>query len=111
MYAFGMLALLGLAVLVVAKVADRFLSMALEVWAFVLVALGMGAAWLADFSLFSEWGLNVRNTTIGITLTGFLIAGAAFFWREILSFFAGLSRKFTDQAVSIEHTEKLRRVA
>jgi hypothetical protein len=44
MYAFGMIALLGLAVLAVARVANRYLSLASEVWAFVLVAPGVGAA-------------------------------------------------------------------
>lgn len=111
MYAFGMLALLGLAVLVVGKVGDRFLSLAAEMWAFVLVAVGMGAAWLADFDLFAAWGLTVRNGTIGTTLTGFMIGGAAYFWREILNFFAGLSRKFTDEAAAMEETQHLRRVA
>ncbi|MBC9713885.1 hypothetical protein H9Y04_15045 [Streptomyces sp. TRM66268-LWL] len=108
MYAFGMVALLGLAVLVVAKMVPR---LAPEIWATVLVAFGMGAAWLADFNLFEAWGLVVRNDTIGITLTGFLIAGAGYFWREVLQFFAGMARKFTDEAKTIEMTEQLRRVA
>ncbi|WP_438295513.1 hypothetical protein [Streptomyces sp. HUAS TT7] len=111
MYAFGMVALLGLAVLVVAKIAHRYLSVAQEFWAFALVALGMGAAWLADFDLFGAWGLTVRNATIGTTLTGFLVAGAAYFWREILYFFTGAARKFTDEAKTIEKTGELRRVA
>lgn len=111
MYAFGMLALLGLAVLVVASVAARFLSAAQEFWAFVLVALAMGAAWLADFNIFESWGLAVRNPTIGVTLTGFMIAGVAYFWRELLHFFAGLSRKFSDEAATLEKTQHLRRVA
>ena len=34
MYAFGMIALLGLAVLAVARVANRYLSLASDVWAF-----------------------------------------------------------------------------
>jgi hypothetical protein len=46
-----------------------------------------------------------------VTLTGLIIAGAAYFWREILAFFGGLSRKFTDQAKTIEKAEHLRRAA
>ncbi len=111
MYAFGMLALLGLAVLAVAKIADRFLSLASEAWAFVVVALGVGAAWLVNFSLFSAWSIPVRNSEIGVTITGILIGGAAWFWRPILEFFGGLSRKFRDQAVTLEKSEHLRRVA
>ncbi|MEK8170109.1 hypothetical protein NKH77_11165 [Streptomyces sp. M19] len=111
MYAFGLLVLLGLAVLVVAKVGQRRLALADELWAFTLVALGVGAAWLTGFDLFRAWGLPERTGAIGITLTGFLIAGAGHFWREVLHFFAGLSRKLTDEAETIERAEQLRRVA
>jgi hypothetical protein len=44
-------------------------------------------------------------------VTGILLAGVAYFWRETLGFFAGLYRKFTDEARTIEKTENLRRVA
>ncbi|HEX7163910.1 MAG TPA: hypothetical protein VF223_22050 [Trebonia sp.] len=46
-----------------------------------------------------------------MTLTGFAIAGAGYFWRVILEFFAGISRKVTDEARSLEHSQNLRRVA
>lgn len=111
MYVFGMVALLGLAVLVVAKIGGRYLALASEFWAFVLVALGVGAAWLMNLNLFSLWAIPIRNSEIAVTLTGILIAGAAYFWRVALGFFSGLSRKFGDQARTIEKTEQLRRVA
>jgi hypothetical protein len=111
MYAFGIIALLGLAVLVAASVVNRYLSLASEVWAFVLVALGVGAAWLINLNLFSVWSIPVRNGAIAVTLTGILIGGAAYFWRSLLGFFTSLSRKFTDQAKTTEKTEHLRRAA
>ena len=111
MYAFGIMALLGLAVLAVSAIAGRYVSVAAELWAFVLVALGVGAAWLVNFNLFSAWGIATRDSAIGVTLTGLIIAGSAYFWREILAFFAGLSRKFTDEAETLEKAEHLRRVA
>lgn len=110
-YAFGMMALLGLAVLAIAHTGDRYLSLASEVWAFLLVALGVGAAWLINLNLFSLWDIPVRNSAIGVTLTGFVIAGAAYFWRVVLGFLGGLARKFSDQAKIIEKSEHLRRVA
>lgn len=111
MYAFGMIALLGLAVLGVSEIASRYLSVAAEIWAFILVALGVGAAWLINFNLFSAWGIPVRNSEIAVTITGIMVAGVGYFWREILGLFRGLSRKLTDQAASLEKTEHLRRVA
>lgn len=111
MYGFGMIALLGLAILAVGAIGYRYLARAREFWALLLVLLGIGAAWLADFDLFGVWGLAVRDHAIAVTLTGLAIAGAGYFWRIVLEFFAGVSRKFTDEARTIERKENLRRAA
>jgi hypothetical protein len=111
MYAFGIMALLGLAVLVVAKIGNRYLRLVPGAWAFALVALGAGTAWLTNLNLFSAWSIPVRNSEIAVTVTGALPAGVAYFWREILGLFGGLYRKFTDEARTIERPEHLRRVA
>jgi hypothetical protein len=111
MYGFGMVVLLGLATFAVAAVAYRYLSIAREFWALLIVLLGIGTAWLANFDLFGLWGLAVRDHAIAVTLTGFAIAGVGYFWRVILEFFAGISRKVTDEARSLEHSQNLRKVA
>src|SRR5512135_1561572 len=111
MYAFAMMVLLGLAVLVVAKIGNRYLRQVPGAWAFALVALGVGAAWLTNLNLFSAWSIPVRNSEIAVTVTGVLLAGAAYFWRGILGLFGGLYRKFTDEARTIERSEHLLRVA
>lgn len=116
MYVFGMMALLGLAVLAIVNIGDRYLSLASEVWAsevwaFLPVALGVGAAWLINLNLFSLWAIPARDSAIAVTLTGLVIAGAAYFWRAVLGFLGGLTRKLSDQAKIIEGSEHLRRVA
>ena len=88
MYGFGMIALLGLATLAVGAIGYRYLAAAREFWA-----------------------LAVRDHAIAVTLTGLAIAGAGYFWRIVLEFFVRMSRKFTDQALTIERAENLRRVA
>jgi len=111
MYAFGMVVLLGLAVLVVAKIGNHYLRQVPGAWAATLVALGVGAAWLMNLNLFSMWSIPVRNSDIAVTLTGILIAGAGYCWREVLGMFGGLYRKYTDEAKLMENSETLRRVA
>jgi hypothetical protein len=111
MYAFAMMALLGLAVLAVTGIASRRVAMAAEVRAFVLVALGVGAAWLIDLDLFGVLAIPTRDSAIGVTVTGLMIGGAAYFWHQIVAFFAGLSRKLGDEAATLEKSEHLRRVA
>ena len=77
----------------------------------MLVALGVGAAWLINLNLFGIWSTPARNSDVGVTLTGIILADVAYFWREILGMFGGLYRKYTDEAKLIEHSETLRRAA
>lgn len=111
MYAFAIMALLGLAILVVTKIGNRYLLQVPGAWEFVLVALGVGAAWLTNLNLFSVWAIPVRNSEIAVTMTGILIAGVGYCWREVLGLFGGLYRKYTDEARLMEKSETLRRVA
>ncbi len=106
-----MMALLGLAVLAVAVIADRYLSIGAKVRAFVLAARGVGAAWLVNLDLFGVLAVATRDSAIGVTVTGLMIGGAAYFWQEILGSFAGLTRKLGDEAPRLEKSEQLRRVA
>lgn len=110
-FAFAMMALLGLAVLAVTAIASRYLSVSAEIRAFVLAALGVGAAWLIGLDLFSVLAVATRDSAIGVTMTGLMIGGAAYFWQEILGLFAGLTRKLGDEATTLEKSEHLRRVA
>jgi hypothetical protein len=62
MHIFGIVTLLlGLGAFALAMVVDRDLSIATELWAVVLVGLGIGAAWLADFDVWQLWGGRSRS--------------------------------------------------
>ena len=69
------------------------------------------AAWLADLNMWALWDVRVREPWIGVTLTGLVLAGVAYFWTEILGFFRGLERKYNDEAAAIEKDRGLRQVA
>lgn len=111
MEVFAILALFGLGLAVLTTVAYRYVERAREYWGLVAVGLGVGLAWLADLNMWRSWGIDVREPWVGVTLTGLALAGVAYFWREILGFFAGLERKYNDEAEAIEKSQGLRRVA
>jgi len=95
----------------VTAMASRYLPMSAGIRACVLAALGVGAAWLINLDPFGILAVATRDSAIGVTVTGLMIGGAAYFWQEILGFFAGLSRKLGDEAATLEKPEQLRRVA
>jgi hypothetical protein len=108
---FAVLVLFGLGIAGLLAVAHRFLDFAPEFRAVVAVGFGVGLAWLADVNMWGLWELPVRDTWIGVTLTGVAMAGIALFWHHILGYVGGLERKHNDEAEALEKTEGLRRVA
>jgi hypothetical protein len=111
MYVFAVAALLGLGVFALAMIANRYLSMARELWVFVLIALGVGAAWLVDFDVFRLWGIDARADWIGVTLTGLMIGGLGYVCRGAAHLTAELTRIVGDEAETLEKEKDLRRVA
>src|SRR5438128_1658349 len=62
MYTFATAAMLGLGVLVVATLVERYAirTERPEIWGVLLIGLGVGAAWLASFNIWDQWRLAVR---------------------------------------------------
>lgn len=81
--------------------------------AFVSLAWGVALAWLANLSMWSGWAIgNLRYDWVGVTITGLALGGSALLLHAVLGFFAGLHRKFDDQAEQLERSEtELRRIA
>jgi hypothetical protein len=111
MYTFAVILLLGLAVMAVIMIFERFVRIADEIVAAVAILLGIGTAWLADFNLFAEWGLVVREEWIGLLLTGVVLGGVAYLFHEVVGILAGMHRKYVDEVVEFEKAHDLRRVA
>ncbi len=105
MHAFGIAVLLGLAVMLVAALVERYLARIPEVRALVFLGLGIIAAWVMDLGLWREWEMPTRAGWLDVTLTGFMIGGLAHAWHVLLGFIGGLSRKVADEATTIERTQ------
>jgi drug/metabolite transporter (DMT)-like permease len=112
-YVFAIATLLSLGVLAVAMMVRRFVyeNQRPEMWMLLLTLLGVGVAWIADFSMWARWGIDVRADWIGITLTGLALGGMAQIWHEVVGLAAGLERKYNDEAATLERAEELRRIA
>jgi hypothetical protein len=87
MYQFAILLFGGLAVWLVGKLlAQHGPDMARASSLVLMAGLGVGYAYLVNYSLFSGWHAAVRNDTIGHIVTGFIVAGVAMLWDEALDF-------------------------
>jgi len=109
MYVFAIALLFGLGIMALSKLAARVLNT--ETWALTTVVLGIALAWLANFDVWSAWGVDVRASWIGVTLSGLAIGGIGFFWHVMLDYVESLYRKHVDEAVEFERTHNIRRVA
>ena len=111
MHVFALYLFFALGVMAVSMMAERILDSADEFRAFMLVGLGVGLAWAADFNLWSVWNLHPRANWLGITLSGAFIGEGAYFWHVTLGFFSGLLRKFHDEAATLEKSEQVHGLA
>jgi hypothetical protein len=86
MYAFAVLVLMGLAVV---KLVDFLVDLIGErqgMRSMLTFVLAIGAIWVLDFSLFDAWGIAIRNHTIGVWMTGFMVAGVTSAWRALFGY-------------------------
>jgi hypothetical protein len=106
MYDFAVVALLALATL---KLVD-FLSEAvpqLQRWRSLLTfVIAVGATLALDYSVFTGWGVAIRNETLGTWVTGFAVAGMTVPWRALFGYLTH-DRAAADETLG-EHTPKVR---
>lgn len=104
MYEFAVLAFGGLVTWLASKLVSQYGREMPGAGGFVLLAaLGVGYAYLADYSIFSAWGIGVRSDAIGHIVTGFMVAGLAHLWEVGMDFMHGFAHG--------SHEKKLRRAA
>jgi hypothetical protein len=106
MHEFAILAFGGLVTAVVVRLMSAYGREVAKTSNWVLyLGLGVGFAYLADFSIFTAWGMDVRSHMAGAIITGFMVGGFAWLWEEAISFFQNYGQR--------EHAEskRLRRAA
>lgn len=110
MHFFAVFLFLSLGIMGLTMIGERGTRRLREGRAFEAGAWGVGLAWLANMNMWAGWSVgNLRYSWVGVTLTGIALGGAALLLHSLLGFFAGLFRKFDDQAEQIEHEEMDRR--
>lgn len=81
MYQFAVAALLALATL---KVVDFVVDNATPIERFrslMIYVVGVGSVVWLDFNLFAEWDVAIRDETLGVWVTGFVVTGMTVPWR------------------------------
>jgi hypothetical protein len=100
---------MSLGVMALTMLGERATNRAREGRPFMAMAWGVGLAWLANLNMWTGWHIaNLRYEWVGVTLTGLALGGTAVLFYALAGFFAGLYRKFDDEAEQIERHDLTR---
>jgi len=102
MYVFAGLILLALAVSKIVDLVTGFTPLSRVSRMLVALLVGLGAAWLANYSVFAGFGVAFRDRWMEVVGTGFALAGIAGIWHEAMGLLASYTRRVHDQATEIE---------
>lgn len=69
----------------------------------VTAALAVGAAYALDYSVFTAFGQELRESWMHPVATGIVLVGIADLCHALTSWVSGQARKTTDEAAEIEH--------
>ena len=83
MHDFLTVAFVGLAIFAVANFLEDLVPMLRRYHGFVMLALGIGAAYWMDYSFFRGWDVAIRNDDMGVFITGLALAGTTSVWRGL----------------------------
>jgi hypothetical protein len=86
MYEFAVIALLGLAVLKVAELAEEFVPTLTRFHTLLTFTLGVAAVVAADFSIFAGYHIPLREAWMGTWATGLIVGSTASAWNVVLGY-------------------------
>lgn len=86
MYHFALVAFMALALVKTVDFVVDQMSGLEKMRSLLTFAGGIGTMWLLDYSLFDAWAVEIRDATLGIWITGFIVAGMTVVWRAAFSY-------------------------
>lgn len=81
MYDFAIVILMGLALFKVVDLIEDFVPQITKFHLLLTLVLAVLGAVALDYSVFASWGVDIRNSDLGIWVTGLMIAGTTSMWR------------------------------
>lgn len=86
MYDFALVAFMALALVKTVDFVVDQVSGLERMRSLLTFAGGIATMWLLDYSLFAQWDVAIRDETLGIWVTGFMVAGVTVVWRAMFSY-------------------------
>ena len=87
MHDFVIVILLGLALFKVVDLVEDLVPGVTRFHALVTLVLAVAGAVALDYSIFSSYGIDVRDADMGTWMTGLMIAGSTSAWRALFHWF------------------------
>lgn len=86
MYAFAIVAMLALATVKLVDFLSDAVAALRPMRSLATFVLSIGAVLALDYSLFDGFGITVRNHTVGLWMTGLMVAGMTVTWRAVFGY-------------------------
>ena len=87
MHDFALVMLLGLALFKVVDLIEDFVPQITRFHLLTTLVLAVAAVVAIDYSVFAQYGVELRNADAGVWLTGLMIAGTTTAWRALFHWF------------------------
>jgi hypothetical protein len=81
MYDFALVILMGLALFKVVDLVEGLVPMLTRYHLLLTLVLAVAGTVALDYSVFSAWGIDIRDADLGTWITGFIVAGSTSVWR------------------------------
>lgn len=86
MYHFAIIVLLALAAVKLVDFLSENVSVLRTYRSLLTFVVAIGGVFLLDYSVFTGWGVDIRDADLGTLITGFMVAGLTVPWRAVFAY-------------------------